>query len=814
MASVAGAVIVSVALSYLANRFFAPDTPDPLVDDTPTTLSRRGAFIPRVWGTRRVGPVFAWAGNRRTEEKKAGGGGGSDFGGGGAGGGTLTYFEKGWHAICVGPVFSLIQIRKGSTPLLDNIILASDNPSGSAFSQGNSNYRFYWGTCDQEPDPIISSSAGTRVGIASGWPFLCYAFWDDRNLGGSPNWPQLDYTVQTRPINSPLTGSDAWLDNGTSTGWNPAHLLYELITGEFPHGANRPPEFLDLNRFEQLGALMEGEHLALNFMAKDGVSAARLVADILQDCGILLPQVGNTLVPWPIRETLTPFEEVIPTFDQSNIEAPPPEIEIKYTDQTGTDRMVFSFPSEDNRYRAFDLVIDDDSQAQVNHARKDSPINLPTITNFDIAANAADRRQLELLTNTDVVKGKFNREARLLSSGQRFNIAGVGTFRTLTNKILTDQGACNLEYIADAYSDPPTGFIPDAPDPETQIPDRNESIPASDDVAFDFYEVPCTISQNTQPIIFGVRGRDNQSITGAVALVSLDDTTYTNLGSAGVNMNTGLLDEAIPLSTNVLIEQGPLVTLDTLEDVDLINDLSGDNGSWLSGTQICLINDEWFYLRNITIISGAQIRLEGLARFREGSYVEAHGIGDRVWIMRRLDLELLTGPIAIGQLLYYKSVPFTESQVADETTITPVTHNIIGLGFEPLAVTALRTDNVDTDFRGNIYDSGQDAVMNWNYRECNGGGVLLGEQVSGVVINNTFFPSVGKFHYQILDSADVVVREADIAKDLFTFTYTAAQITTDFGTPPDLFKFQIKSWDATENRDSEYVQIVVIKDAL
>lgn len=810
MASVVGAVVVSVALSYLANRFFAPEAPNPLVDDTPTTLARRGAFIPRIWGTRRTGPVFAWAGDRRTEEKNSGGGGKGGDGGGGSS--TITYFEKGWHAICIGPVHSLIQIRAGSTPLLGSPIIAGDNPSGSEFNISDSNYRMYWGNCDQLPDPIISSSAGQRVGIASSWPFLCYCFWDDRRLGGSPNWPQLDYTVQTRPINPVLTSSQGWLDNGDSTGWNPAHVLYEILTAPFPHGAARPPAFLDLDRFEQLGYILQEEHLAVNMIAKDGPSAAKVIADMFQDAGIVMPQVGCTLTPWPIRDSIEPYEEVIPTFTQDDIEAPPPQVELKYTDQTQADRMVFSFPREDNRYRVFDLPIDDDSQAQENATRKDTTVNLPTVTNYNVAAQVADRRQLELFSNTNVLRGKFNRAARLLSSGQRFIIAGSGTFRCLSNNPMMDEGVCDMEYIVDAFSDPPTGFVPTAPDPEDQIPDRNESVPASDDAAFSFFEVPCTIVESQTPIIFGVRGRDNDTINGADAFVSLDNNTYSDIGSAGTNHNTGLLDEAITLDDNLIIEIGPEVSIDTPSDIGLISDLSNDISAWLSGTQICIIGNEWFYLRNITVIDPTTIRLEGLVRRQEGSYAATHAINDRVWIFQRLDIEVLTGPISIGQLLYYKSVPFTESQSADITTITPVSKSITGLGLEPLSVTALRTENVDTDFRGNIYEAGQDATMNWLHRLCNGNGVLVGEQVSGVVINNDAVDSVGEFHYQILDSGDVVVREGDLAVNTNQYVYTNANIVTDFGGEPDLFKFQVKQWDSNKNRDSEYVQIIVKKD--
>ena len=79
-------------------------------DDTPTTISSRGSFIPVVIGRRRIGYVFGWAANRevRTEvvgtvsskgkKKKAQT--------------QKVYYESGWHQLCVGQGVRLYRITQ------------------------------------------------------------------------------------------------------------------------------------------------------------------------------------------------------------------------------------------------------------------------------------------------------------------------------------------------------------------------------------------------------------------------------------------------------------------------------------------------------------------------------------------------------------------------------------------------------------------------------------------------------------------------------------------------------------------------------
>ena len=93
--------LILSAVSLAASFLLRPKTPKAAKDDQPPNLSSRGSRLNHVIGTRRVGALIGWVGNRYTREKSSGGGG---KGGGGGGASQTVYYESGWHQICVGPV--------------------------------------------------------------------------------------------------------------------------------------------------------------------------------------------------------------------------------------------------------------------------------------------------------------------------------------------------------------------------------------------------------------------------------------------------------------------------------------------------------------------------------------------------------------------------------------------------------------------------------------------------------------------------------------------------------------------------------------
>lgn len=204
-------LVLSIGLSLLAGYLLQKKNKSLVQDDKPTTLATRGSYLPLVKGRHRVGPIFGWAGGRRTTKEKAPGGKGSSLGGSPS---QTIFREDGWHQLCIGPAFCLWEIEQNGVPIFVGPITADSHPSGSTIDLGNEgSFRIFWGENDQPQNTYLGDAS--RVGVSSRWPRCCYVEWRGKRMGPSPNWPQMTYVVETRPqeISGPiLTGTPGYIE--------------------------------------------------------------------------------------------------------------------------------------------------------------------------------------------------------------------------------------------------------------------------------------------------------------------------------------------------------------------------------------------------------------------------------------------------------------------------------------------------------------------------------------------------------------------------------------------------------------------------
>lgn len=162
----------------------------------------QGGFISRIIGRRRVAPTVLAIGARNVSKQRQGSGKNK-------GPAVYTYFESGWHAICVGPAYALHRIWVDGVPLNISAISRDDTPSGSFIPtpglRGRGGFYIYWGDEVQPRNSLVESLIAQSdptlpAGIASGWPFLCYVVWSDFQLNQTPIWPQVEYEIEVRPI--------------------------------------------------------------------------------------------------------------------------------------------------------------------------------------------------------------------------------------------------------------------------------------------------------------------------------------------------------------------------------------------------------------------------------------------------------------------------------------------------------------------------------------------------------------------------------------------------------------------------------------
>lgn len=794
-----------IGLSLLSEALREDETPEFTFDDTPTTLAQRGGFIPLVLGRRRVGPVFAWAGDRVVI--KEGGSSGKGSSGGGASSGPPiqnVYHEAAWHILCVGPAEKLHQIYRNGEGQLPAPIDRVGTPSGSTVATPFGSFQIFWGECDQPLNGFLG--AFDRVDVTSRWPHHCYVVWSQYRLSTTPRWPQVEYEIEVRvdstiPV---LDDSDDFIDETTpgseDDGVNPAWALSQILTGSFPHGVNIESNRVDHDRLEELGDALDAdkEHLPINLLIQKGKSADKVVGEILQDIGATLPQIAKQLVPFLMREGGT-----LPIFDDTLLTSRIPTREFQRGGRLG-DRLVFLYRDRTISYRVEDLAIDDDAVAFRRGHYKTKRLKMSTITDHATAVKVADRRAQEDIASTYVITFDLARQGRLLAAGQAFTLAGKGDFRVASVELKQLSSLVVVEAIRDFYSVPATGFSPPAPG------SSGSGIPPLPDDPFDFMEMPFEISGGSTfatPIAIAVvRNRAHKQITDATLFMSVNASFFRLYGVANDLSVTGLLTEPLAALDDEVIENGPIFDAESLL-VDLANvlDLTSDELSWRQGRQLLFINDEIFFLRNITALGGTLWRLNGLIRKRMDTDREAHAITDRIWIADRSEMSLYTRvPVRPGVTLSVKTLPGANGLRVAIGDVTAVTRDLVGRAQTPLTIVNLRVnDQQQTDRLAlsvgrrplNQYTAGQDIEIRYNYRVRDGRAVTPEVLPFGQVIPSIpFVPHEGEIIIEIVDTAGpTVVRTFTIATDDSKKVYTNFRLVADFSGEPASFEIRARN---------------------
>jgi hypothetical protein len=200
-------MLVGVGLSLLAGYLLQQRNKNLAQDDKPTTLVQRGAYLPRVIGIRRVGPIFAFAGLRSTNKERRGGKD-EDYWAGRQK--VRVYNEVGWHLLCLGPAKALHEIDQNGEVIFIGPITRDTHPSGSGINLGKEGTFFiYWGENDQPVNTQLGQE--NHLGVSSRWPGCCYILWSKKRLGEQPLWPVMTYVIECEPSETHLTETEPYI---------------------------------------------------------------------------------------------------------------------------------------------------------------------------------------------------------------------------------------------------------------------------------------------------------------------------------------------------------------------------------------------------------------------------------------------------------------------------------------------------------------------------------------------------------------------------------------------------------------------------
>lgn len=639
-----------------------------------------------------------------------------------------------------------------------------------------------------------------------------YTVWSssevDEDPGEEHDWKTYIYLANT------LSGSD---NNGTvapylssqDDGVNAAHGIDQMLFATWPHGLNLDRELFDLDSLEALGELMAEERLPLSLLAKDGETANRLLNAVMQDTGFLVPIDQGKVRFLPVRD---PTGTDVPTIPAKLLDQRLPEIKQVLTpvsSETAT-KVVFSFMDRARRFRSMTIALDDAGNADfVGHQRARSS-EIPTVVDFATATIVANRRSQEELLGAVAFKFEGMRQTRLLTPGQAFIVEGVpaaGEETVLRCVSITPsvyKGKVNVEAIADFYGAPASAFIGTS---GGGYPPEDK--PRMEDLAYNMVEVPGVLLPfDLQVIVPRLRAHDQ--VRYADHFVSDGSDPYLHvLETYGIHRG-GFLDAEFSSSTDMNLDQGPTINVENTDDIGDVLDLSSDLFKWRAGKQVALIVSnagvEFCFLKKLTAVAGNQYRLDGLLRARWGSYRLTHPASSPVFIFNRLEMDAFGQEeyIVPGETVYYKSVP----QGYAEEEITAKSLALVGGGLIPLIPLNLRTDNVLG--RRNAYQTGQDIVFSWRHR-------TRLQQNSGAGMQEAGTPTSvgdleGSFRLQFLTTGDDLKREEVVQVNNpanLTYTYTNANLVSDFGVEPSSFKARVSNFEG--NKESAYIEITITK---
>lgn len=660
------ATAISVGVGALGSLLSSKKQPVNSFKDQPPQLASRGAWIPRLFGTRRVGAVITWVGKRFT--KKASSGGGGSFGGLlGGGSSGLIYYESGMHVICVGPAYQLYEIRKNNGIIWRSTTCTRlTTPSGTTLTTNDGeDFQIFWG---EEMQPIntyptiqyTQTGTSTKINIHSRWPRHCYIIHHSVKLGGSPSWPTFDYTIMSKPESSPdpLVDSSPYMVETSGSvhnnGANPAHVLWELLTSPYPHGAGLIAGDVDKASFESVGVLLDAEQYPMNILVENGDQMQNVVGDILKEAQLFMVQVGGKITLYAMRPVPdgTTLPEIVPDI---NVD-PYPE-ETKQHGALMTDMPVFTFSNRNIAFQNDTVPLANDARSRRGNLRRQTTeIQLYGITDQSTAYLVAKRRMFEFTSNVQAYNLASTRNTRdpTFHPGKPFIVTGVGQMRLINKQLADTSSKVQISAIFDYYSLGNNIYLPPVDDDSAAAVPIPVLTPATD-IVFKPFNVPSALGGGSGSFMVPRIRANTDTTRAAIWVCSTSGGVYNLLGSQSVGCTGGLLTNAMTaldadgLSKAFDIE-GP--------DIDNVVDLTGNDDAYFAGAQLALCGDELMLIRALSAVTSTNYTADDILRGAFGTTKANHAIGDVILIFQLADMTLLRTPLlASAVTLYVKSVP-------------------------------------------------------------------------------------------------------------------------------------------------------------
>jgi hypothetical protein len=462
-----------------------------------------------------------------------------------------------------------------------------------------------------------------------------------------------------------------------------------------------------------------------------------------------------------------------------------PEVTVRHSERS-VDRALFTFTDRENNFRPMPIGIDDAGQASFQEYFRARTLPIVSTINFASANVICERRSQEELAGGADLKIHSNRSARTLLPGTQIAVDNISEV-LLINSVETDplSGQVVLNCMPDFLGAAKSTFVQQKGNLTTPAE------AAEPDPQFQPFEIPEWIS-GPQQLVLITRLRAHAAIEGSAMHISRDDTTFTSKGTDVTVMQGGTLATALPADDLWELDEGP--TIDAVgPDIASVLDLSADTTSWRNGRQLVAINSEIFFLKTITSLGGDQYRLDGLIRARYDTRIQAHGIGDEVYILQDDDGLPINDVLIEPEVTLYTKSQAVGRGLVDLSVVPSESLLLYGKGIRPVPVEEIRFDTLHPSVPAGVSTHswtgsiGGDLPVTWGYYTPRSTGIGAGFAGAGVPDEGA--DPEGDFLIEILDSGDVLKRDTTTSTN--AYTYTEANRIADFTSEPASFKIRI-----------------------
>ncbi len=557
-------------------------------------------------------------------------------------------------------------------------------------------------------------------------------------------------------------------ENGPQ-GANAAHIMYQLLFEESPHGLGLDVLCYDIASLQAAAERLSADNdgLRSHLLQTQGTKLDAGLESLLLEAG--LQRVWNfSTGMWMFK--LLREEVAIKALDRDTLVGDRPRYRKKIGENM-VSTFQFSYPEQVKGFR--DAVIpgidDTFSTATIEKVR------CRTVRDREAAEQVARRLELQETARPRARTQRINRQSL------EFAVGDVVTFpdenHAVNMRILSmlphqSLPETKFEFATDSFSPNVTAATFRELAGGGELPElitQANIVPA--DLHFRTWEVSGYLSPDIQLALFRTPG-DNQS-RSAIIQTSGDNTNFATLGvdesppGGQLAADFAIDYEEDNWHTNV-IETGPLIKASSSTFAEDVRELT--DAEWRAGQQWMLINDEVFFVREFVALGDDLFRAEGVLRARWDTYKAAHAQDDYVYVVNSGSSGGLSVPIAgRGQNLFVKAIPQKAGSEASAANTSDLTVVPTGKGIRPMMVEALREECFTSVFRIN-----RDVVIKWNAREPDAIEKRNGFGMQGLGEATTAGKFPGDFRIEVKDTGGVVVEPEQVVTES-TFTYTAAQ---------------------------------------